>query len=400
MMYEELNTCHFLPFNINQVLRSGKGYYFDKHFNKYKSQVRYNGEQINLGYFDTEEEAKYTYKLNKQLTVYLLAEKYKDKLPPKVYQTLMNYQIDIDDKLRKGCDDEMNTIDMESKHKVVDYIYSTMEYDDFEGSFDNRIDLDSEPTTKAYLKLKDDIKQTQGNINPIIVNELSNGKFRITEGHHRFLACKSLGLPIKYIIDNRITLDKAIELSDTTSKWTETDAYKRGLKHNVPYCMIVDNIASIDDRLIGSKAIKLVWYYLHNHDKKYPSIEVTRKKLRTDKGIEELKQITIDAKDKADLERFINSFLEILDISVETEEARNINCDDKLRKLDFNTDTIRAFAFNYDKFTSVYDEWLKEWKKVTKCKSKKDVELYKKITSSTYSLIVEGIKEITFRVLD
>lgn len=294
----------------------------------------------------------------------------------------------------------MFAMDIKEKHRIVDYIYSTMEYDDFEGTIDNRIDLDSEPTSKQYLKLKDNIEQTQGNINPIIVNELDNGRFRIVEGHHRFLACKSLELPLLYIIDNRITLDKAIELSDNTSKWTEVDAFRRGLKHSVPYCVIVDDVIGMSNRFTESISLKLVWSYLHFHNKKYPFIKKTKEKLRTLEGIEELKQITVDTQDRADLENFVNSYLEIMDISVETKEVRNSNCDDKLNPLDLRTDTIQAFAKNYDKFKPIYDKWIKEFTKVSKCKSKNDIELYKKITSSKHRLVTEGIKEITFRVLD
>lgn len=91
------NTCLFLPHSINNALINGKGYTFNKQTNKYKAQTWYKNKRINLGYFDTEKEARYTYKLNKQLVVYLLAEEYKEYLPPKVYEALMNYQMDIDD---------------------------------------------------------------------------------------------------------------------------------------------------------------------------------------------------------------------------------------------------------------------------------------------------------------
>ncbi|MDY3948892.1 MAG: hypothetical protein SOZ04_06040 [Bacilli bacterium] len=89
------NTCCFLPQSINKVLVGAKGYYFHKPTGKYQAQIKYKGKVINLGYFLTEKEAKQTYKLNKQLIVYLLAEEYKDKLPTKVYNALMNYQMDI-----------------------------------------------------------------------------------------------------------------------------------------------------------------------------------------------------------------------------------------------------------------------------------------------------------------
>ena len=60
-----------------------------------KKPIKYKGKVINLGYFETEEEARYTYKLNKQLVIYLLAEEYKEYLPLKVYEALMNYRMDV-----------------------------------------------------------------------------------------------------------------------------------------------------------------------------------------------------------------------------------------------------------------------------------------------------------------
>ena len=89
------NTCCFLPQSINKVLVGSKGYYFHKPTGKYQAQIKYKGKIINLGYFDTEEEARYTYKLNKQLIIYMLAEEYRDVLPFKVYEALMNYRMDI-----------------------------------------------------------------------------------------------------------------------------------------------------------------------------------------------------------------------------------------------------------------------------------------------------------------
>ena len=74
-------SCIFLPKTINEALVCGKGCIFRKKTNKYQARISYKGENIHLGYFTTEEEARYTYQLNKQLIIYLLAQEYKDKLP-------------------------------------------------------------------------------------------------------------------------------------------------------------------------------------------------------------------------------------------------------------------------------------------------------------------------------
>ena len=65
-----------------------------KETNKYQARINYKGENIHLGRFTTEAEAYEVYRLNKQIIIYLLAEEYKDKLPTKVYEALMDYQIE------------------------------------------------------------------------------------------------------------------------------------------------------------------------------------------------------------------------------------------------------------------------------------------------------------------
>lgn len=101
------DTCCFIPKVIDKTLIEGKGYTFNKPIGKYQAYITHKGKMINLGYFDTEEEARYTYKLNKQFTVYMLAQEYKDVLPTRVYQALMEYRIDVElDEL-----DEVDTVD-------------------------------------------------------------------------------------------------------------------------------------------------------------------------------------------------------------------------------------------------------------------------------------------------
>ena len=98
-------------------MRSGKGYYFNKSANKYQANIKHKGKKINLGLFDTEDEARYTYKLNKQLVIYLLAEEYKEYLPTRVYEQLMNYRMD-DDELNEV--DEVDTVDVDTTEVDVD----------------------------------------------------------------------------------------------------------------------------------------------------------------------------------------------------------------------------------------------------------------------------------------
>jgi hypothetical protein len=47
--------------------------------------------------------------------------------------------------------------------------------------------------------------------------------FEIGKGQHRFLACKELGLPIFYQIDNNLTEERVKRLNSTSKKWLLTD---------------------------------------------------------------------------------------------------------------------------------------------------------------------------------
>ena len=103
-MYSE-HTCCFVPKEINTVLvyrRKNRGTYpvgvsYKKQTRKYLSQISKNGEVIHLGYFNTPEEAFYVYKREKEKYIKEIAEKWKDKIDPRVYDALMKWEINIDD---------------------------------------------------------------------------------------------------------------------------------------------------------------------------------------------------------------------------------------------------------------------------------------------------------------
>ena len=53
--------------------------------------------KVNLGSFKTPEEAFKAYKNAKEAWIKHVADKWKDKLEPRVYQALYNYQVEITD---------------------------------------------------------------------------------------------------------------------------------------------------------------------------------------------------------------------------------------------------------------------------------------------------------------
>lgn len=98
-------TCCFVPHAINTLFLNGKknrsdlplGVHFDKDKCKYRAEMSFMGEPIKLGWFDTAEAAFARYKEYKEDFIQDLAEQYKDILPYKVYEAMMNWKIEIDD---------------------------------------------------------------------------------------------------------------------------------------------------------------------------------------------------------------------------------------------------------------------------------------------------------------
>jgi hypothetical protein len=99
-------TCVFVPGSINSLFtksnaKRGKypiGVDYDKRRNKYRARIRYgDGRKHHLGYFDTAEEAFEAYKIAKEIHIKDVAETYKSMIPSKLYDAMMNYEVNIDD---------------------------------------------------------------------------------------------------------------------------------------------------------------------------------------------------------------------------------------------------------------------------------------------------------------
>ncbi|HCH8414747.1 TPA: hypothetical protein NNQ18_004556 [Salmonella enterica] len=104
-VYSE-DTCVFLPRELNSLLINCKscrgenpvGVYYHNRDCCFVARVR-NGDgcRLDLGRFKTEKEAFYAYKEAKEGFIREQALKWKDKIDPRAYEALMNYQVDIDD---------------------------------------------------------------------------------------------------------------------------------------------------------------------------------------------------------------------------------------------------------------------------------------------------------------
>lgn len=98
-------TCCFVPHAINTLFLNCKknrgdfplGVHFDKSKGKCHTEMSFMGRRIELGTFETSESAFARYKEYKEDFIQDLAEQYKDVIPYKVYEAMVNWKIEIED---------------------------------------------------------------------------------------------------------------------------------------------------------------------------------------------------------------------------------------------------------------------------------------------------------------
>ena len=103
-IYSE-DTCCFVPQEVNSLFvksnaRRGEclvGVTYRKDRKKYKAGMNNTEGSSFIGHFDTELEAFQAYKQAKESKVKEVAELYKDRIDPRVYEALMNYVVEITD---------------------------------------------------------------------------------------------------------------------------------------------------------------------------------------------------------------------------------------------------------------------------------------------------------------
>jgi hypothetical protein len=91
-------TCCFIPHEINSALtlkkkNNGLPVGVSKYGNKYVAKMNSN----HLGYYDTIEDAFSAYKKAKEEHIKALADKWKDKLEPRVYEAMYKWKVEITD---------------------------------------------------------------------------------------------------------------------------------------------------------------------------------------------------------------------------------------------------------------------------------------------------------------
>mgnify|MGYP003538983533 CR=1 FL=1 len=96
-------TCCFVPNEINMLLvksnkRRGKlPIGVNKNGNKYQASRCINRKRFTYGTFNTPEEAFECYKFHKEAHIKEVADKWKDLIDPRVYEALINYNVEITD---------------------------------------------------------------------------------------------------------------------------------------------------------------------------------------------------------------------------------------------------------------------------------------------------------------
>ena len=99
-VYSE-DTCCFVPKEINLLLvkhDKGRGdYLLGVDYHKNRKQFRARCSDKHLGWFNTELEAFRAYKQAKEAYIKEVANKRKDQIDPRVYEALMNYEVEITD---------------------------------------------------------------------------------------------------------------------------------------------------------------------------------------------------------------------------------------------------------------------------------------------------------------
>ena len=92
------NTCIFAPHSINVMFENlTREPIYLSSMDKYRMDIYIDGRSVNIGYYDSEIEAKKAYIRHKEAAILAKADLYKDKIPKKLYDAMVNYKIELSD---------------------------------------------------------------------------------------------------------------------------------------------------------------------------------------------------------------------------------------------------------------------------------------------------------------
>lgn len=91
-------TCIFVPHSINAYFNNMvRQPIYIASLDQWKMKIYIDGKDVTIGYFDTEEEAKLEYIRHKKASILTKADFYKDRIPRKLYNAMVNWEIDLSD---------------------------------------------------------------------------------------------------------------------------------------------------------------------------------------------------------------------------------------------------------------------------------------------------------------
>ena len=112
----------------------------------------------------------------------------------------------------------------------------TNNYEQFDFYKDNR-----EIYYRHVDKLVESFKKN-GQMQPILCVQ-RNGKLYVVDGQHRLQACKTLGIPVNYIIDNNLNSESVTDINTTQKNMSQLDWIKRyAAQGNKNYAQLLQQI--------------------------------------------------------------------------------------------------------------------------------------------------------------
>lgn len=91
-------TCVFAPHSINAFFENlTREPIYLPSLNKYRMNILIEGKTVNIGYYDTEEDAKKAFIKHKEAAILAKADLYKDRIPRKLYDAMVSWKIELSD---------------------------------------------------------------------------------------------------------------------------------------------------------------------------------------------------------------------------------------------------------------------------------------------------------------
>lgn len=162
-------TCCFVPKEINIIFQNKSKRIYDlpigvykTRYNKYRASLHINGKPVVIGNFNSPEEAFEAYKQEKEKYIKELANKWKDKIDIKVYNSLINYVV------------QQEEVPMKPNQILLISVYQVMALNemcnccvlDIEPSIKNK----DKETKKLYYAAKKRVNRYQREVNSLTIS--------------------------------------------------------------------------------------------------------------------------------------------------------------------------------------------------------------------------------------